>query len=114
MSPAAATAGLCFAPNSGTSPVNATFFSCCFTFYGSSIMRIGIVLGIFLGILLTIGGTYAYDTLSGRAARTTSTAASDQRPVVNWDVVSKDFTELHAGLVEMSNRVHEGWRRLTG
>jgi hypothetical protein len=77
-------------------------------------MRIGIILGVFLGILLTIGATFAFDTLSGRAAPPSSTAATDQRPVVNWDVVSRDFDDLHAGLIEMGNRVHQGWRRLAG
>jgi hypothetical protein len=76
-------------------------------------MRFGIFLGVILGILLTVGSAFTYDTLSGRAATSTSTIASDPRPMVNWDVVSKDFSDLRANLVEVGNRVQDGWRKLT-
>ena len=76
-------------------------------------MRLGIVLGIILGILLTIGGAYTYDAMSGRITDASS-AVGDRRPMVNWDVVSRDLGDLHAGLVEMGNRMQDGWRKLTG
>jgi hypothetical protein len=76
-------------------------------------MRFGIFLGVILGFLLTVGSAFTYDTLSGRAATTTTTVASDPRPMVNWDVVSQDFTDLRAGLVEVGNRVQDQWRKLT-
>ena len=77
-------------------------------------MRTGLVLGIFLGILLTVGAAYSFDAISGRIADGSSAAVADRRPVVNWDVVSRDLDELHAGLVQMGNRVQDGWKKLTG
>jgi hypothetical protein len=85
------------------------------------------ILGVILGILLTVGGAYVYDSISGRAAttppaktassaapRAASPVAEDQRPMVNWDVVSKDLDDLRAGLVQVGNRVQETWKKLTG
>jgi hypothetical protein len=52
-------------------------------------------LGFILGILVTIGGAYLYDASSGRATNgLTTTSASGQAPMVNWDVVSSDFHSL--------------------
>lgn len=75
-----------------------------------------IILGIILGILLTVSSAYLYDSITGRAANTppahaASSIADDQRPMVNWDVVSR---ELSDGLAEVGNRVQETWKRLTG
>jgi hypothetical protein len=79
-------------------------------------MRLGIFLGIILGVLLTIGSAYTYDSVTGRTANapTASEIAGDQRPMVNWDVVARDFNDVRAGLVEVGNRVQEGWKKLTG
>jgi hypothetical protein len=77
-------------------------------------MRLGIFLGVILGILLTIGGAYTYDSVTGRAVSAPSETAGDQRPMVNWDVVARDFNDVRAGLVEVGNRVQEGWKKLTG
>jgi hypothetical protein len=57
--------------------------------------------------------------MSGRTASnpidaTTSAAANDTRPLVNWDIVHRDVRTLHIGLIEFGNRVQDGWRRLTG
>ncbi|MBO0754944.1 MAG: hypothetical protein J2P54_03725 [Bradyrhizobiaceae bacterium] len=79
----------------------------------------GIILGVILGILLTVGSAYLYDSITGRAANTppanaASSVADDQRPVVNWDVVSRELNDLRAGLSEVGNRVQETWKKLTG
>jgi len=79
----------------------------------------GLILGVILGVLLTVGGAYVYDSITGRAANTppanaTSSVANDQRPMVNWDVVSRELNDLRAGLNEVGNRVQETWKRLTG
>jgi hypothetical protein len=79
----------------------------------------GIILGVILGILLTVGSAYLYDSITGRAANTpppnaASSVAEDQRPMVNWDVVSRDLNDLRAGLAEVGNRVQETWKKLTG
>jgi hypothetical protein len=76
-------------------------------------MRLGILLGVILGVLLTVGSAYTYDTLSGRTASTSTAVAGDQRPMVNWDVVNKDFSDLRASLADLGARVQDGWRRLT-
>jgi hypothetical protein len=78
-----------------------------------------VILGVILGILLTVGSAYLYDSITGRAANTppanaASSTAEDQRPMVNWDVVSKDLDDLRAGLVDVGNRVQETWKKLTG
>lgn len=78
-----------------------------------------VILGVILGILLTVGSAYVYDSVTGRAANTppakaASSVAEDERPMVNWDVVSKDLDDLRAGLVEVGNRVQETWKKLTG
>jgi hypothetical protein len=85
------------------------------------------ILGVILGILLTVGGAYIYDSITTRAvsnppAKTASSAApkaaspaaENQRPMVNWDVVSKDLDDLRAGLVEVGKNVQETWKKLTG
>ena len=75
-------------------------------------MRLGLFFGVILGALLTVGAAYTYDTFTGRATNAVS-AVGDERPMVNWDVVSKDFSDLRASVVEVGNRVQDGWRKLT-
>ncbi len=77
------------------------------------IMRLGIFLGVILGILLTVGSAFTYDTVSGRAATAAaSSSADDPRPMVNWDVVGRDFSDLRASLIDVGNRVQSEWRKL--
>lgn len=59
-----------------------------------------LILGIILGAALTIGGAYVSDTA-------TKSPGADARPMVNWDVVGKNFDAL-SGLVK------QGWAKLTG
>ena len=56
-----------------------------------------LIFGIILGALLTVGGAYVVDSNSGTEAK----------PMVNWDVVSKNVETL-------STKVKQGWARLTG
>ena len=56
-----------------------------------------LIFGIILGALLTVGGAYVVDTSSGAEAK----------PMVNWDVVSKNVETL-------GTKVRQGWNRLTG
>lgn len=58
------------------------------------------LLGIIVGIGLTIGGAYLYD--SRGASDATSAAA---RPMVNWDVVDMNWQRA-------TSRVREEWDRL--
>lgn len=59
--------------------------------------------GIIVGILLTIGAAYVYDSMRN----TSGAEGSTDRPVVNWDVVNQ-------GVKQLSTTVQDGWTRLTG
>ena len=74
-----------------------------------------VLLGIILGVILTIAGTYAYDSSTGREANgLTTTAADGQAPIVNWDVVSakwdifKTNVRQSADNLERSIKHHSG------
>ena len=58
-----------------------------------------LIFGMILGAALTIGGAYVSDT--------TGKSGADARPMVNWDVVSKNTDSL----VTM---IKQGWAKLTG
>ena len=59
------------------------------------------ILGLILGAALTVGGAYVSDTASR------SGSGAEQRPMVNWDVVSKNFDSVSA-------MIKQGWNKLTG
>jgi hypothetical protein len=59
-----------------------------------------VLLGMILGVALTIGGAYVYDTQ-------VTTKPGIERPMVNWDVVSRNWSQLTA-------RLRQEWNRLTG
>jgi hypothetical protein len=61
-----------------------------------------LLFGIILGVALTIGGAYVVDTTSKPANSTV-----EQRPMVNWDVVGRNFDSLTA-------MIKQGWTKLTG
>ena len=60
-----------------------------------------VLIGIILGVILTIGGAYLYDS------HTAAPTASAQRPMVNWDVVSNNWNRL-------TERARAEWTRLAG
>ena len=64
------------------------------------IMRV--LIGILLGVALTVGGAYLYDSHNAVAATNTT---SLQRPMVNWDVVSNKWNRL-------TERARAEWSRL--
>ncbi|MCI0598224.1 MAG: hypothetical protein L0Y50_01105 [Beijerinckiaceae bacterium] len=59
--------------------------------------------GIILGIILTIGAAYIYDSVRN----TSGGEGTFDRPVVNWDVLSHGFKNL-------TSTVQDGIGRLTG
>jgi hypothetical protein len=67
------------------------------------IMRL--LLGIILGVGLTVGGAYIYD--SHNALDAVNAPASAQRPLVNWDIVSVKWEHLTV-------RARSEWTRLVG
>ena len=50
-----------------------------------------VLFGIILGVFLTIGFAYVYDASTTRPSEPKAQASLDQRPVVNWDVVSGNW-----------------------
>jgi hypothetical protein len=70
--------------------------------------------GIVLGVLLTVGGAFVYDTTTGRTANgLSSSVAAGRPPLVNWDVVNDDWLDLRKSLGDVGAEVEQGWRRLT-
>jgi hypothetical protein len=73
-----------------------------------------LLLGMILGVLLTVAGAYSYDTVSGRAPHGLPPSASEPRPMVNWDIVSDDWQSVKTNLHELGANLERGWKRLTG
>jgi hypothetical protein len=61
-----------------------------------------VFIGILLGVILTVGGAYLYDSHN---AVTAANVNSLQRPMVNWDVVSSNWNRL-------TERARAEWTRL--
>ncbi|MGI8527421.1 MAG: hypothetical protein ACR2K5_14860 [Pseudolabrys sp.] len=74
------------------------------------------LLGLVLGIAITIGGTYLYDSHNALAA--TSNGVPPPQPVVNWDVAGQkwnlftDSARLQWG--RLSERARVEWIRHIG
>ncbi|HXF17440.1 MAG TPA: hypothetical protein VN496_10570 [Burkholderiales bacterium] len=62
-----------------------------------------VLIGIILGVIITVGGAYLYD--SRHTVTSSDSATSAQRPMVNWDVVSNKWDHLTA-------RARAEWSRL--
>ena len=62
-----------------------------------------VLIGIILGVTLTVGGAYLYDSHSAAAAN----PSNIQKPMVNWDVVSIKWNHL-------TERARAEWSRLAG
>jgi hypothetical protein len=59
-----------------------------------------LLLGMILGAALTVGAAYVVDTTKP------SGSSTDARPMVNWDVVGRNFDSL-------TTSVKQGWAKLT-
>ena len=58
-----------------------------------------ILLGLILGIALTIAGAYEFDSSTGRVPNgLSSAAAGGQAPMVNWNVVSDNWHTIEANV----------------
>lgn len=74
-----------------------------------------ILVGMILGVILTIGAVFAYDTSTGRVSNgLTTTATGGNAPMVNWDVVGRDWRDVKVHLRNAGADVERGWRRITG
>jgi hypothetical protein len=74
-----------------------------------------ILLGVILGVFLTVAGAFVYDTTTGRAPNgLPPSAAGGRPPMVNWNVVSDNWIGLQAGLREVGADIERGWKKLKG
>jgi hypothetical protein len=74
-----------------------------------------VLLGIILGVILTVAGTYAYDSSTGRAANgLTPTAAGGLPPMVNWNVVSVNWDLFKTDARERADNLERSLKRHTG
>jgi hypothetical protein len=64
-----------------------------------------VFLGIILGVFLTIGFAYVYDASTTRPSAPTTQASAEQRPMVNWDVVTANWRDW-------SSHVRNTWNKL--
>jgi len=64
------------------------------------------LLGIIVGIGLTIGGAYIYDSTVTANSGDTSAGVTVARPMVNWDVVDRNWQRA-------SSRVRREWTTLS-
>lgn len=66
-----------------------------------------VFLGIILGVFITIAGAYIYDSMTvGTAVATAQAPAGDvTKPMVNWDVVDRNWRLF-------TDRVRHTWNRL--
>ena len=63
-----------------------------------------LILGMLLGAILLVAGTYYHDTMSTSTVAT-GPSASVNRTMVNWDVVETNWNSFKV-------RVQEGWAGL--
>jgi hypothetical protein len=56
-----------------------------------------LILGMIIGCALTVGGAYVIDTSSAAGAK----------PMVNWDVVAKNWDDV-------STLARAGWKKIVG
>jgi hypothetical protein len=64
-----------------------------------------LLLGIILGVILTIGVTYLFDASTSGPSNATTQTSIEQRPMVNWDVVSKNWQSLSLGVRNTWNKL---------
>lgn len=81
----------------------------------TEIIHAEVIVGIILGIVLTVVAAFVYDAGTGRAANGLGpTAAAGAPPLVNWDVVNDNWRGVKAQLEKTGAEVEKGWKRITG
>ena len=74
-----------------------------------------ILLGMILGVLITVGAAFVYDSSTGRAANGLTVASVEgHAPMINWDVVSHDWDGMKQQLRGVAGDIEKGWTRVTG
>lgn len=64
-----------------------------------------VFVGIILGVFLTIASTYVIDSVTTGPATAGAEATVQRKPMVNWDVVDRNWTTF-------TQSVRSGWNRL--
>jgi hypothetical protein len=77
-------------------------------------MAMPVLLGVILGVILTVAGAFAYDTSTGRAQNGLSPSTAANPPMVNWDVVNDDWQGFKANVRQMGADFERGLKKLTG
>jgi hypothetical protein len=62
-------------------------------------------LGIIVGVILTIGVAYLSDASTSGPSNTAAQTSDEQRPMVNWDIVSRNWQSLSLGLRNTWNKL---------
>ena len=57
-----------------------------------------LLLGIIFGFFLTVGFAYVYDASATHPSEPTAQTSVEQRPMVNWDVVSRNWRGWSLGV----------------
>jgi hypothetical protein len=76
-----------------------------------------VALGMILGAILTVVGAYSFDVVTGKMVATPDVPASattDNRPMVNWDIVGRNWQSLETNVRDMVTRVHDQWAKRSG
>ena len=63
------------------------------------------LLGIIVGAILTIGVAYLSDASTSGPSNAAARTSVEQRPMVNWDVVSKNWQSLSLGVRNTWNKL---------
>jgi hypothetical protein len=73
------------------------------------------LLGIILGVLITVCAAFVYDGSTGRATNGLTVASAEgHAPLVNWDVASHDWDGMKQRLRDVAVDVERGWKRIMG
>ena len=62
-----------------------------------------VFLGIVLGVFLTIGSAYVYDASTTRPSE--AAAQTNEKPMVNWDVVTRNWQGWSSGVRNTWNKL---------
>lgn len=62
-------------------------------------------IGIIVGVILTIGVAYLFDASISGSFNALTQANAEQRTIVNWDVVGRDWQNLSSGVRNTLNKL---------
>jgi hypothetical protein len=68
-------------------------------------LHMRLLVGIVLGVFLTVGFAYLYDASTTRPSDPAAQTSLDQRPMVNWDVVSGRWNGWSLGVRNTWNKL---------